>query len=89
MRFLTCEAPHPVWLNRLRLVAYPSQCYSLDEAARALLASRVDGVPLSTDHGFPARMVEPHKRGYDWVKWVDSITVNDTGKFWQPSLPLT
>ena len=63
--------------------------YSLDEASRALLASRVDGSPLSAGHGFPARMVEPHKRGYDWVKWVDSITVNDTGKFWQPPLPLT
>ena len=63
--------------------------YSLDEAERALLASRVDGSPLSAGHGFPARMVEPHKRGYDWVKWVDSITVNDTGKFWQPPLPLT
>jgi hypothetical protein len=34
-------------------------------------------------------MVEPHKRGYDWVKWVDEITVNDTSKFWQPPLPLT
>ena len=63
--------------------------YSLAEADRALLASRVDGKPLSTGHGFPARMVEPHKRGYDWVKWVDSITVNQTGKLWQPPLPLT
>ncbi len=63
--------------------------YSMEEAGRALLASRVDGAPLSPGHGFPARMVEPHKRGYDWVKWVDEITVNDTGKFWQPPLPLT
>ena len=63
--------------------------YSLDESNRALLANRVDGKPLSAGHGFPARMVEPHKRGYDWVKWVDSITVNDTGKLWQPPLPLT
>ena len=63
--------------------------YSLPEAGRAILASRVDGAPLAPGHGFPARMVEPHKRGYDWVKWVDSITVNDTGKFWQPPLPLT
>ena len=63
--------------------------YSMDEAGRALLASRVGGVPLSPGHGFPARMVEPHKRGYDWVKWVDEITVNDTSKFWQPPLPLT
>ena len=63
--------------------------YSMAEAGRALLASRVDGAPLSPGHGFPARMVEPHKRGYDWVKWVDEITVNDTSKFWQPPLPLT
>ena len=63
--------------------------YSMDEAGRAILATRVDGAPLSQGHGFPARMVEPHKRGYDWVKWVDEITVNDTGKFWQPPLPIT
>ena len=63
--------------------------YSLPEARRALLAARVDGAPLTPGHGFPARMVEPQKRGYDWVKWVDEITVNDTGKFWQPPLPLT
>ena len=63
--------------------------YSLPEAGRAILASRVNGAPLAPGHGFPARMVKPHKRGYDWVKWVDSITVNDTGKFWQPPLPLT
>ena len=63
--------------------------YSLNEARRALLAGWVDGAPLSLGHGYPARMVEPHKRGYDWVKWVDRITVNDTGKFWQPPLPLT
>ena len=63
--------------------------YSMEEAGRALLASRVDGAALSQGHGFPARMVEPHKRGYDWVKWVDEITVNDTSKFWQPPLPLT
>ncbi len=63
--------------------------YSMAEAGRALLASHVGGAPLSPGHGFPARMVEPHKRGYDWVKWVDEITVNDTNKFWQPPLPLT
>ena len=63
--------------------------YSMNEAQRAMLATSVDHKPLTPGHGFPARMVEPHKRGYDWVKWVDSITVNDTGKLWQPPLPLT
>ena len=63
--------------------------YSLNEADRAMLVTAVDGEPLTPGHGFPARMLEPHKRGYDWVKWVDSIIVNDTGKLWQPPLPLT
>lgn len=63
--------------------------YSLTEANRALLAARVDGAPLSPGHGYPARIIEPQKRGYDWVKWVDEITINDTSKFWQPPLPLT
>ena len=63
--------------------------YSLNEARRAMLAFAVDGERLTPGHGFPARMVEPNKRGYDWVKWVDSVIVNDTGKLWQPPLPLT
>ena len=63
--------------------------FSLDEAERYLLATKVGTESLSHGHGFPVRLVAPGKRGFEWVKWVDSIEVNDTSKWWQPPLPLT
>jgi DMSO/TMAO reductase YedYZ molybdopterin-dependent catalytic subunit len=53
-----------------------------------LLALDVAGRPLSHGHGAPARLVVPDHRGFDWVKWVVRVTVNDSGDFWQPPLPL-
>ncbi len=63
--------------------------FSLGEAENYLLAVRVGGEELEPRHGYPARLVSPGKRGYDWVKWVDYIEVNDTSKWWQPPLPIT
>jgi DMSO/TMAO reductase YedYZ molybdopterin-dependent catalytic subunit len=62
--------------------------FSLDEARSALLAVAVAGQPMSDDHGFPARLVMPGHRGFDWVKWVTQITVNEGGDIWQLPLPL-
>ena len=62
--------------------------FNLQEAAEYVLATRVGGQTLSHSHGFPVRLVAPNKRGYDWVKWVTAIEVNDTGKWLQPPLPL-
>ena len=42
----------------------------------------------SHGHGFPARLVAPGKRGFEWVKWVTSIQVNESPKWLQPPLPL-
>jgi DMSO/TMAO reductase YedYZ molybdopterin-dependent catalytic subunit len=39
----------------------------------ALLATHVNGVPLSLDHGFPARVIVPALPGVHCTKWVDSI----------------
>ncbi|WP_436926402.1 molybdopterin-dependent oxidoreductase [Halosimplex amylolyticum] len=47
----------------------------LDEARDALLATRVDGHPLSHGHGAPMRLVAPGRRGFQWVKWVESVRV--------------
>jgi len=50
-----------------------------------LLATEVEGSPLSAGHGFPARLVAPGRRGFWWVKWVDLIEVDD--RPWWIQLP--
>ena len=63
--------------------------FSLKEADEYLLATHLNGEPISHGHGFPVRLAAPGKRGFEWVKWVDAIHVNDTGKWWQSPFPLT
>jgi DMSO/TMAO reductase YedYZ molybdopterin-dependent catalytic subunit len=41
---------------------------------RALLALQVNGVPLSLDHGFPARVICPALPGVHCTKWVASLS---------------
>ncbi|MCU4717440.1 molybdopterin-dependent oxidoreductase [Halapricum hydrolyticum] len=48
----------------------------IDEARDALLATHVDGQRLSHGHGYPLRLVAPDRRGYQWVKWVESVEVS-------------
>ncbi len=62
--------------------------FSISEARSYLLATGVGGGDLSHGHGFPARLVAPGKRGFEWVKWVEAIDVNETPKWLQPPLPL-
>ncbi len=62
--------------------------FSLEEAEGYLLATRVGGETLSHGHGFPLRLVAPGKRGFEWVKWVESVEVNESPKWLQPPLPL-
>lgn len=47
----------------------------MDEAARALLATRVAGEPLPAGNGAPCRLVAPDRRGLEWVKWVTEVEV--------------
>jgi DMSO/TMAO reductase YedYZ molybdopterin-dependent catalytic subunit len=62
--------------------------FPLDEAGRLLLATHVGGEPLSRGHGFPARLVAPGYRGFEWVKWVVAIEVSDSPAWLQSPLPL-
>jgi DMSO/TMAO reductase YedYZ molybdopterin-dependent catalytic subunit len=62
--------------------------FSIDEAPGLLLATRAGGTTLSTDHGYPLRLVAPGRRGFWWVKWVVSIEVDRLPAWWQSPFPL-
>jgi DMSO/TMAO reductase YedYZ molybdopterin-dependent catalytic subunit len=47
-------------------------------ADKTLLALKVNGVDLSLDHGFPARMIIPAAPGVRNTKWVERITFSRT-----------
>ena len=41
---------------------------------RTLLAMKVNGVDLSLDHGYPARVIGPGIPGVHCTKWAGSMT---------------
>jgi DMSO/TMAO reductase YedYZ molybdopterin-dependent catalytic subunit len=53
------------------------------------VAVGVGGRPLSRGHGFPARLVAPGRRGFWWVKWVESVELSEAPWWWQSPFPLT
>ena len=57
-------------------VAGYSVTLSSDEVANldCMIALKVDGFPLTIDHGYPARLVAPSRLGLDWVKCVGRVT---------------
>ncbi len=46
-----------------------------DAVGDALVATRMNGAPLSAEHGAPARLVVPGWYGMAWVKWLARIEV--------------
>lgn len=50
-----------------------------------LLAHRLDGAPLSPEHGGPVRLVVPHKYGWKSAKWVRILEFRDRHDlgFWE------
>lgn len=54
-------------------------------AATSLLATHLEGAPLSPDRGYPLRLVVPHLyawKGPKWVRAVEYLTVDRRG-FWE------
>ena len=62
--------------------------FGLDDADGLILATSVTDERLSHRHGFPARLVAPDRRGFEWVKWVVEIEVSEVPSWWQPPLPV-
>lgn len=62
--------------------------FPIDHADRLFLATHMAGEPLRDGNGGPVRLVAPGRRGYWWVKWVESVIVDDRQPWWQPPLPL-
>ena len=63
--------------------------FSLERARELLLATHVAGTPLTHGHGFPARLIVPDRRGFEWVKWVVRVRVLRSSSLLQPPLPLS
>src|SRR2546421_895085 len=62
--------------------------FALSDAGRLLIATRLGGIPLDPGHGFPVRLVAPDLRGYWWVKWVTTITIDELPSWWQLPFPI-
>src|SRR5579872_1757055 len=53
-----------------------ASCLTVHRARRSLLAWRLDGEELGTEHGGPLRLVPPPtKWGYKGVKWISRLTL--------------
>jgi DMSO/TMAO reductase YedYZ molybdopterin-dependent catalytic subunit len=72
--------PHP-HAAHVRVVSHTGYRWSFDlpTARKLLLATHVGHEPLSHDHGAPARLVAPRRRGFEWVKWVTRIELHEHG----------
>ena len=51
---------------------------------RAILATHVNGAPLSANHGFPVRLIVPGYPGQNMVKQIDRIFVRADGEEFHP-----
>jgi DMSO/TMAO reductase YedYZ molybdopterin-dependent catalytic subunit len=70
------------------VTGYPRR-FPIRDLDRLLVATRAGGRPLDPGHGFPARMVAPGRRGFWWVKWIESIEVSAVPWWWQWPFPVT
>jgi DMSO/TMAO reductase YedYZ molybdopterin-dependent catalytic subunit len=49
--------------------------FAIADAERLLIATHVGGETLSPGHGYPARLIAPDHRGFQWIKWVSHVHV--------------
>jgi DMSO/TMAO reductase YedYZ molybdopterin-dependent catalytic subunit len=63
--------------QRVDVVSQTGHAWSFPiiEAEQLLIATHVGGETLSTGHGYPARLIAPDHRGFQWIKWVTQVHV--------------
>jgi DMSO/TMAO reductase YedYZ molybdopterin-dependent catalytic subunit len=59
-----------------------------EEAGALWLATGYQSEPLRAGHGAPVRLLAPHRRGFWWVKWVESVKLSDLPAWGQSPFPL-
>ncbi len=64
--------------QRVDIVSVTGHAWSFPvaEAERLLIATHVGGETLSAGHGYPARLVAPDHRGFQWIKWISHVHVD-------------
>jgi DMSO/TMAO reductase YedYZ molybdopterin-dependent catalytic subunit len=63
--------------------------FPAEEAGSLWLATAYQGQPLQAGHGAPVRLVAPYRRGFWWVKWVESVKLSDLPAWGQSPFPLS
>ncbi len=65
-----------------------SRRFPAGDLGQVWLVFEAAGRPLSRGHGGPVRLVAPGRRGFWWVKWVDSIEPSNVPAWLQVPFPL-
>jgi Oxidoreductase molybdopterin binding domain len=63
--------------------------FPVEDAGSLWLATAYQGEPLEAAHGAPVRLVAPSRRGFWWVKWVDSVQLSEVPAWGQSPFPLS
>lgn len=63
--------------RRIEVVSLTGHAWSFPivESDRLLIATHVGGETLTSGHGYPARLIAPDHRGFQWIKWVSHVHV--------------
>jgi DMSO/TMAO reductase YedYZ molybdopterin-dependent catalytic subunit len=63
--------------QRVDVVSLTGHAWSfpITEIDQLLIATHVGGETLTLGHGYPARLVAPDHRGFQWIKWVSRMHV--------------